>query len=164
MQETRVWSSGQEDPQEKGIITHSSILAWVIPWTEKPGRLLFMGQQRVGHVWATNIFTFLSFCHALTNWSKREKKKRKSVCYQMEGLCPFLENKMSRKKWDYKKPGNNSLQVLGKALFRKCHLLKEQVHILSWELVSRIDRLLKTNPWLLWLMSWCFFWEKAQRC
>ena len=39
MQETQVPSLGQEDPLEKGMITHSSILAWRIPWTEEPGRL-----------------------------------------------------------------------------------------------------------------------------
>ena len=39
----------QEDPLEEGMGTHSSILAWRIPWTEKPGRLQFMGSQRVGH-------------------------------------------------------------------------------------------------------------------
>ena len=39
MQETQVWSLGQEDPLEKGMATHSSILAWRIPWTEEPGGL-----------------------------------------------------------------------------------------------------------------------------
>ena len=49
MQETRVRSLGWEDPLEKAIATHSSILAWKIPWMEEPGRLQFMGLQRVGH-------------------------------------------------------------------------------------------------------------------
>ena len=40
---------GLEDPLEEGMATYSSILAWRIPWTEKPGRLQFMGSQRVGH-------------------------------------------------------------------------------------------------------------------
>ena len=57
MQETQVQSLGQEDPLEKGMATHSSILAWKIPWTEKPGRLQSMGLQRVGHDSATFIFT-----------------------------------------------------------------------------------------------------------
>ena len=47
MQETRVQSLGQEDPLEKGMATHSSILAWEIPWTEEPGGLQSMGLQRV---------------------------------------------------------------------------------------------------------------------
>ena len=45
IQETRVQSLGSEDPLEKQIATHSSILAWKIPWTEKPGKLQFMGLQ-----------------------------------------------------------------------------------------------------------------------
>jgi len=48
MQETRFGSLGQEDPLEKEMATHSSILAWRIPWTEEPGGLQFMGLQRVG--------------------------------------------------------------------------------------------------------------------
>ena len=49
MWETRVQSLGWEDLLEKEMATHSSILAWKIPWTEKPGRLPSMGLQRVGH-------------------------------------------------------------------------------------------------------------------
>ena len=48
MQETQVQSLGWEDPLEKGMATHSSILAWRIPWTEEPGELQSMGLQRVG--------------------------------------------------------------------------------------------------------------------
>ena len=48
MQETQVQSLGWEDPLEKGTATHSSILAWRIPWTEEPGGLQSMGWQRVG--------------------------------------------------------------------------------------------------------------------
>ena len=44
-----VGSLGQEDPLEEGVVTHCSILAWEIPWTEEPGRLQSMGSQRVGH-------------------------------------------------------------------------------------------------------------------
>ena len=55
MQETRVWYLGWEDPLEKGIAAHSSILAWRIPWTEEPSGLQSMGSQRVGHDWVTNI-------------------------------------------------------------------------------------------------------------
>ena len=57
MQETQVWSLGQEDPLEKGIATHSSILSWRIPWTEEPGGLQSMGLQRVRHDWVTNTHT-----------------------------------------------------------------------------------------------------------
>ena len=49
MRETLVQSLGREDPLEKEMATHSSILAWKIPWTAEPGRLQAMGSQRVGH-------------------------------------------------------------------------------------------------------------------
>ena len=55
MWETRVQSLGQEDPLEKAMATHSSTLAWKIPWTEDPGRLQFMGSQRVGHDRVTSL-------------------------------------------------------------------------------------------------------------
>ena len=57
MQETWVWSLGWEDPLEDGMATHSSTLVWKIPWTEEPGRLQFMGLQRVGHDWVTKHST-----------------------------------------------------------------------------------------------------------
>ena len=49
MRETRVRSLGREDLLEKEMATHSSTLAWRIPWTEEPGRLQSIGSQRVGH-------------------------------------------------------------------------------------------------------------------
>ena len=49
VQETQVQSVGQEDPLEKGSVTHSSILAWRIPWAEEPGGLQSMGLQRIRH-------------------------------------------------------------------------------------------------------------------
>ena len=49
MRETQVQSLGQEDLLEKEMATHSSILAWKIPWTEKPDKLQSMGSQRVRH-------------------------------------------------------------------------------------------------------------------
>ena len=55
--ETRIQSLGQEDLLEKGMATHSSILAWRIPRTEELGRLLYTGSQRVGHNWETNTHT-----------------------------------------------------------------------------------------------------------
>ena len=54
MQKTELRSLGREDPLEKGTETHSSILAWRMPWTEEPGGLQSMRSQRVGHDWVTN--------------------------------------------------------------------------------------------------------------
>ena len=61
MQETWVQSLGWEDPLEKGKATHSSILAWRVPWTEEPGGLQSMGLQRVRHRLSDFHFTPSSF-------------------------------------------------------------------------------------------------------
>ena len=60
MQETWVWSMGWEDPLEKRMATHSSILSWRIPWTEEPGGLQSMELQRFWHDWATNRHKHIS--------------------------------------------------------------------------------------------------------
>ena len=54
-EETQVRSLGQEDSLEKEMATHSSVLAWKIPWTEEPDRLQSTGSKRVGHDWATSL-------------------------------------------------------------------------------------------------------------
>ena len=58
---SEIWtqSLGREDPLEKEMATHSSILAWKIPWTEEPGRLQYTGSQRVRHHWATSLSLFI---------------------------------------------------------------------------------------------------------
>ena len=58
VQETQVKSLSQDDPLEKEMATHSSILVWRIPWTEEPGGLKSMGSHRVWHNWVT--FTYMS--------------------------------------------------------------------------------------------------------
>ena len=55
MWENLVWSLGQEDPLEKEMATHSSIVAWRISWTKEPGRLQFKGSQRFRHDWVTSL-------------------------------------------------------------------------------------------------------------
>ena len=60
VQETLFWSLGQEDPLEKGMAIHSSILAWRIPWMEEFGGLQSTGSGRVGHDWATTLSLSLS--------------------------------------------------------------------------------------------------------
>ena len=68
IQETQIWSLGWEDPLEKDMAAHSSILAWKIPWTAEPGRLPSMGSQRVGHGWTTSLSLShsVSLCWAST--------------------------------------------------------------------------------------------------
>ena len=62
MWETQVQFLGQEDPLEKGMATHFSILACRIPWTEEPGGLQSTGSQRVGHSWEINTHTYWWIC------------------------------------------------------------------------------------------------------
>ena len=52
------WSQGWEDPLEEGMATHSSIVAWRVPWTEEPGGLQSMGPKRVGHDWSGLACTY----------------------------------------------------------------------------------------------------------
>ena len=82
MWETWVWSLGGEDPLEKELATHSSILAWKILWTEEPGGLQFMGLHRVGHDRTTNTFNFiLRFKCEMLGTLERDVSKL------TEGLC-----------------------------------------------------------------------------
>ena len=81
-QETQVWFLGQEDPLEKKMVTHSSVLAWRIPWTEEPGEPLSMGSQRVGHDWVT-----LSFSKSRTYLK---------ILFFLKTLCTYLLVKLYR--------------------------------------------------------------------
>ena len=69
--ERQVWSLRQEDPLEKEMTTHSSILAWRIPWTEEPGRLQSMGSQIVRHDWSD-----LACTHAQHHSDQRRKAQK----------------------------------------------------------------------------------------
>ena len=99
MRETWVQSLGWEDTLEKGMATHSIILAWRIPWTEEPGGLQSSGSQRVRHDWVTNTFTFFSFhesqraylwltCHELTGLCDRQGKLRPPCDHVDDFLSP----------------------------------------------------------------------------
>ena len=79
MQETWVQSLGREEPLKKGMATHSSILAWRIPWPEKPGWLQSTGSRRVRHYWATNS-------------QKQKKKKSYQAIKHMEETLMCITN------------------------------------------------------------------------
>ena len=68
VQETQVQSPGQENPLEKTMATHSSTLAWKIPWMEEPCKLQSMGLQRVWHDWATSLFFHFTLNHTVIIW------------------------------------------------------------------------------------------------
>ena len=92
MQETWVWSLGWEDPLEKGMATHSSILAWRIPWTEEPGGLQSTGSQRVGHDWATSLSLSFTFEGLLILWPQVTSTR---------SLCNTKWYLLSKKAWDF---------------------------------------------------------------
>ena len=84
MWEIWIWFVGREDYQEKRMVTYSSILSWRIPWTEEPGRLQFMGSQRVRHDWMTNT-------HKLTEFISKYIIQFSSVAHS----CPTLRDPMN---------------------------------------------------------------------
>ena len=103
MQETQVWSLSQEDPLEKGMATHSSILSWRIPWPEDPGGLHSMGLQRVRQNWATDYFQFhFTFMCSLTrlrlspqlssSLSELLPESPLKVCLWYDRLCQAPQN------------------------------------------------------------------------
>ena len=89
-----VGSLGQEDPLEEGMATHSSILAWRIPWKEKPGRLQSVGRKESGYNWAAKharslVLTGWPRCRTLaaaSNGERVERQKRSSKCRMIQTL------------------------------------------------------------------------------
>ena len=107
MQQTWVRWLGWEDPREKGMATHSSILAWSILWTEEPGGLLSLGSQRVRHDWWSNTFTF--------KWKKATQK----IIHFMIPFLINIQNKQIHR--DKSKTGSYQRQWEGRA--RNNHII-----------------------------------------
>ena len=82
MQETQVRSLGWGDILEKGMATHSSILAWRIPWTEEPGELQSRGLQRVRNNWETNTFSFQMYPGLMSSFTEIESESSSGVTGQ----------------------------------------------------------------------------------
>ena len=100
-------SLGQEDPLEKGMAIHSSILAWKIPWTEDPGGLQSIGSQRVRNDWVTKTFTFhysdgnVRFCPLLSHIGLPRCLSGKEFTHQRRrcGFNPWAKKIPWRRKW-----------------------------------------------------------------
>ena len=91
MQETWVWSLGWKDPMEKEMATHSSILAWEIPWTEGPGRLQFTGLQKSQTwQWLNNNNKYTSSCTLVVKEKKKRMKSRKLLWFLNELFWSFI--------------------------------------------------------------------------
>ena len=116
MRETRVQSLGQEDPLEKEMVTHSNILAWRIPWTEKPGRLQSTGSQRVGHDWATSLSA------AGTRWGKSP-----GLLKVTESWATWLSASVaSTGQWDWSQEGGSCFSGLPASQVRVYRFLLTQ--------------------------------------
>ena len=89
MQETWVPSLGWEDPLEKKMATHSSILAWKTSWTEEPGGLQSMGSQRVRHNWVTNTY-LLHGAHIVLAADNKLASNWLLLCCLVAKSCPTL--------------------------------------------------------------------------
>ena len=92
MQEMPIWSLGGEDLLEEYMETHTSILAWKIPWTEEPGRPRSMGSKRVRYDWAVE--------HSAQQGLPRWLSGKKSACQcRRHGFYPWVRKILCRKKW-----------------------------------------------------------------
>ena len=91
MQETQVWSLGQEDPMKREMATYSSVLAWEIPWTEEPGRQSSMGLQRVGYNWVTEKQMHTSMLLYITHYHIRTWNVHLSFCASVFTACVAVE-------------------------------------------------------------------------
>ena len=97
MQETWVWSLGQEDCLEKEMATHSSTLAWKIPWTKEPGRLQSMGSQRIRHDWVTSLHFTTASEKGLPQWLSGKESACSAGDTGDADLIPGSERE--RRKW-----------------------------------------------------------------
>ena len=101
MQETRVLSLGREVPLEKEMATHSSILAWKIPWTEESGRLQSMGRQRVGHDWATSL-----------HFNLNTKYLKKAEHWRIDAFALWCWRRLLRVPWTARRSNQSILKEI----------------------------------------------------
>ena len=115
MQEIWVQSLGQEDLLQKGMATHSNILAWKIPWMEEPHGLQSMWLQRVRHDWMTNTFTF-----------KRKRRDQSSLSphiHQGETTWMCIK-KVHKPRWEPLWETKHCQKLLGLSSLQNC----EEIH------------------------------------
>ena len=97
MKGSPVMSLDWENPLEKGMATHSRILAWRIPWTEEPGKLQSMGSQRTEHNWVTFTLCVISMPKGLTWWlrGKRILLQCRRPCFNLRvGESPWRRKRL----------------------------------------------------------------------
>ena len=144
MWETRVQSLGQEDLLEKEMAVHSSMLAWKIPWTEEPGRLQFMGLQRVSHDCVTSLSFFLVLLLTLENFLKEDANQQNNsmhtatfyVCIHSTNLMKHFCSKSSQQT-------NSLMRQRGRkstALYLKAQSFAKETHIHTYSTVHKMQQ------------------------
>ena len=128
MQETQVQSLGQEDPLEKEMATHSSVLAWKIPWTEEPGGLQSTGSQRVQHNLAIKPpIRICKGCNPTQKWQMGVTEKHVQDLKVSFTICLILPSAFL---WDQRKNLAKVLDIFVKILYwnwKHCFL-----ELLNW--------------------------------
>ena len=138
MWDTRVRSLGWEDTLEKEMATHSSILAWRIPWREEPGRLQSMGSQRVGHDFT---FTFMVFPAVVYGCESSTTKKAE---YQrIDAFEPWYCRRVLRVPWTARRSNLSILKEIGPEYSLEGLMLKLKLQYFG-HLLQRTDLWEKT--------------------
>ena len=154
MQETRVRSLGWEDPLEKDMATHSSILAWRIPWTEETGRLLSVGSQRVRHDWAADTL--------ILGWPCSTRLSRHPGPHDLSSLlslghrsCWHWPRNLRPRSWfgnNQGKQGRRKSFFPWRSKFKNLHLL----HHISQKLTTKTSSLRKIGESVHFKSGWLY--------
>ena len=133
---TRAQSLCWEDPLEKAMATHSSILAWKIPWMEKPGRLQSMGSQRVRHDWLTSLS--LSLTYKCESWTIKKAEHRKIDPFEL-----WCWKRLLRVPWTARRSNQSILKEISPEYPLEGLMLKMKLQYLG-HLMWRADSLENT--------------------
>ena len=142
IQETWVWVLGGEDPLEKVMAIHTSILAWRIPWTEETGGLQSMGLQRVRHDWAT-----IAFFQEMTRDPRPLHGGRRGICTLSHDIMSLGKNQL----WSLLNRSYIYFEVLMFQMsMRKCEKI---------QMNSKIVLILLNFNWKIpcWVANYIFF-------
>ena len=150
MQETPVWSLSWEDPLEKGMATHFSILAWRTPETEEPGGLQSMGLQRAGHNWVTITFPPFFPPNNVMHWTHFTKQ------YYMHYLPDSTTQISSNMKINSSFTRLMKSRMRNKMLFAWLSVTCRSLHVSFVELTRPTTCSLSFPATLWWKLGWCF--------
>ena len=170
MQETWVHSLGWEDPLEKEMATHSSILAWRIPWTEEPGRST--GSQRVGHDWATSLTHSLLVTYYCSNvstglvvWNKTNSSYSYAI-QKSEMSHTGLKSKFQMSVFPFMQALENNLFLyllsargcsyplacgISSSIFKVSNIIWVLLKLLTLQFTTVTSSLILLSLWLYWV-------------